>query len=131
MTFDPWTVVTMSLMDNVRVTALIVSHEEADTVMGHRHLICVKFCDKHLAMRFHVLDSIDHRVDVPHPDGHFRFALDPQDVGDIQPVPESDPAHRHATNSPALSAHGFAGRWSSPPTTTTRRCSRRCRRLSV
>lgn len=113
-TFEPWTVVTMSLVGNLRVTAIIVSHEEVDTVVGHRHLLCVKFCDRNLAMRFHVLDSIDHRIGVPHPDGHFRFALDPEDVDDIQPVPENDPAHGHAMTSPALAPYGFGGHWSSP-----------------
>lgn len=114
MLFQPWTIVTMSLVEDLRVTAIIVSHEEVDTVVGHRHLLCVKFCDRHLAMRFHVLDSIDHRIGVPHPDGHFRFALDPQDAGDIQPVSPDDAAHAHAMTSPALSPFGFAGRWSSP-----------------
>lgn len=111
MTFNPWQIVTMTLAGDTRVTAVIVSHEESDTVVGHRHLICVKFCDRHLAMRFHELDSLDHRIGVHHPDGHFRFALECSDIGDIQAVPEWSLDHAHAQNSPALSARGFTGGW--------------------
>lgn len=110
MTFDPWDVVTMSLAGSQRVLAVIVSHEEVDTVVGHRHLVCVKFCENELASRLHELDSLDHRVGVRHPDGHFRFALERDDIDDIRRVEKGDAEWARARRSAVFSARGFAAR---------------------